>query len=469
MKHIVAAAAMASVCTFSFADEPVVPVVSDVTMAQSGNKSVTIGYTLSNAPAVVTLDIETNTLANGEGEWVSIGGENIQNFSVGSEVWRKVEDTPDHRHAIKWHPDLSWPGHAIAAGGIRAVVKAWSLDNTPDYMVVPIVAGAQPNTQRYYPSAEFLPGGDHNPEYRLNALLMRRCNAKNVIWTMGSSSETGRYRNASDPFDRETAHPVMLTNNYYIGVYEITQAQWNQIQVDYRPDPSYFSDPAVKQMRPVERVSWYDIRVHQSNNTSNMNYLWPNAPNPSSFLGRLRSRTGIDDFDLPSEAEWEFACRAGNGEGCWGDGSAILAGAKSNDANLSRLARYYASGGYVNGESGTGGTAPAADNVNTNGTAVCGSYLPNAWGIYDMHGNVSEWCLDIFEYDITHHDGRVNVDPADPSKDLDGNETFGYRVQRGGCYGDDPQWCRSAMRVRTGSNGRGLDIGFRVACRAGLK
>ena len=158
-----------------------VPVVSNVTMTQDAMRSVTITYTLSDAPAVVTVDIQTNVTGS---TWASIGGENIQKMT--GDVWKRVETGS---RTIAWRPDLSWPDHNVAAGGARAVVTAWALDNTPDYMVVDISDGAQQNTQTYYPSVDFLPGGIlSNEYYRTTKLVMRKIMAKNVEWTMGSTA-----------------------------------------------------------------------------------------------------------------------------------------------------------------------------------------------------------------------------------------------------------------------------------------
>ena len=123
-----------------------VPEVSGITMTQgSDSRLVTIDYTLKEAAAVITLDIQTNVT---DGVWASIGGENIQNVS--GDVWKKVEVGRDH--TITWRPDLSWPDHKITNGGARAVVTAWSVDNPPDYLVVNIAANATTNSESYYPA-----------------------------------------------------------------------------------------------------------------------------------------------------------------------------------------------------------------------------------------------------------------------------------------------------------------------------
>jgi hypothetical protein len=142
MKKSIVAAAVAAMAVQVFS---AVPEVTSVTMSQAADRSVTITYELDNAPAVVTLDVQTNCTVDGEVKWASIGGQAVCNAQ--GAVWRKVtaEDADGQgRYKITWHPDLSWPDHKIPAGGARAVVSAWALDNTPDYMAVDIAAAAPP-------------------------------------------------------------------------------------------------------------------------------------------------------------------------------------------------------------------------------------------------------------------------------------------------------------------------------------
>ena len=189
------------------------PEVSNVTMTQAANRLVTITYQLTDAPAVVTLDIQTNAnvsaAANDPG-WTSIGGEVVCNAQ--GDVWKQVSGKATY--TITWQPDQTWTGtdgngFKIAANGARARVTAWPLDNTPDYMAVDVSAAAQPNTQTYYPAADFVPGGVTNGLYKTTKLLMRKIMAKDVEWTMGSTTlETNR-----DAW-REATHQVKLDGNY---------------------------------------------------------------------------------------------------------------------------------------------------------------------------------------------------------------------------------------------------------------
>jgi len=370
IKKALACAAVAGTAMFATAT----PEVTDVTMTQTGSgRLVTITYRLTE-DAVVTLDVQTNATPNAATGWASIGGEAICNAQ--GAVWRKVTSADadgNGNYTITWRPDLSWVdefgnGFKIADGCAKAVVTAWSLDNTPNYMVVDVSDAAQPNTQKYYPAADFLPGGVTNGLYKTTKLLMRKIMAKGVEWTMGSTTLETK-RNAT----REATHQVKLDGNYYIGVYEVTQAQWDLIQPS-RLAPSYFNNAADRAMRPVEQVCYNEIRNAANSNTANTAYDWPADPNPGSFLGLLRTKTGIDDFDLPSEAQWEFAARAGNGDTKWGDGSGILNADK--DENLDLLGRYERDGGKV--QNGTSYANPAQSCGATNGTAIVGSYAPNA-------------------------------------------------------------------------------------------
>ena len=434
-------AALAAATTASLA-AAVPQVGNDVTMTQaSGGRTVTITYTLSDAPAVVTLEVQTNANTSAGADdpgWTSIGGAAVSNAK--GDVWKQVATGS---HTITWRPDLSWPDHIVPNGGARAKVTAWALDNTPDYMVVDITSAAQQNTQKYYPAVDYLPGGLlSNPDYRTTLIVMRKIMAKDVTWTMGSVAEVGRNTVL------EATHMVTLANNYYIGVFEVTQTQW-QLVTGY--NPAYFT--ANGSMRPVDQVTNSDIRYGKGTATScaaSTGGVYPDPPYGESFLGLLRTRTGID-FDLPGEAQWEFAARAGNGEGHWGDTSLMLGTDK--DANFDLHGR------YLNNPSTNSSSSPAATiDPEVGGTAIVGSYRPNSWGLYDMSGNLREWCLDKFENDITGLNGAVDT-----------STSAQYVVERGGDWNNVSVYCRPAFRNANGWWSRSKKHGFRVVCTAGLQ
>ena len=456
--------------TASAALSAAVPNVTGVTMSQASDRLVTITYTLSDAPAVITLDVQTNVTGD---VWASIGGEAVWNAM--GDVWKKVGDGLTAGNSasctITWHPDHSWPDHKIEGNNTRAVVTAWALENTPDYMVVDLTGVPAEDTVRYYPGVDFLPkkGFDqsgaavtNNPDYKTSKLLMRKIMARGIEWTMGSV-DSEPMRNAQ----REATHHVTLPNNYYIGVFTITQRQWKYVVTNNLFTARFQVDG---EMRPMESISHNDMRY--SIDTAGPNavtdaeiaaYSWPSNPAPTSFLGRLRSKTGLD-FDLPSEAQWEFAARAGHGSPFCGDGSEI------NNANISKMGRF---GRPKDSDDGNRGQLKPAEG----GTAIVGSYKPNDWGLYDMYGNVWEFCLDWFENDIANtkdtsgnsYAGRPNISLVDPRKTLSGSSSDGSRIYRGGSWGHDSLYCRSAHRGMNTMYSRDSVYGVRVVCTAGLR
>ena len=397
--------------------DPPAATITDSTIADD---VLTVTYTLANGPAVITFDILTNG--------ASIGGEAVvSGVLYGSEVWMKV--TGEGPHKIKWRV-YAWNGNA----DISAVVTAWPLDNPPNYMVADISTKAHPNTQRYYPEADFVPGGVlGDTRYRKTALLMRKIMAKGITWTMGNNGSASPWRE------------VTLTNNYYMGVFEVTQAQWAQVKGNY---PSKFTLLSAREMRPVEQVAYDEIRVSSGNSWS-ADYEFPNSPHGSSFLGIVRTRTGIV-FDLPGEAQWEYAAHAGHDYSCWGDGT------PNSSVNLMTQDRF----------TGNGGNGNDAANCDTNkGTAVCGSYKPSDFGLYDMHGNVNELCLDWYTSDgaQTNLDYRVNIKPEDPQYMLyPANTKTSSKVKRGGSFAQSA--IGAASRNSDAHTTRYYNFGFRVIC-----
>lgn len=322
---------------------------------------------------------------------------------------------------------LVWDAGADAPG-IVADEVALSVVAVPPppplYLVVDLSAGADAASYPVSCLAD-VPAGGWTDEYKTTKLVLRRIEAGS--FTMGSpAGEVGRYD------DYEAQHEVSLTKAFWIGVYELTQRQWELVMGN---KPSYFSNASYYAARPVEQVSYNDIRGSSSG------AQWPasNAVDASSFMGRLRARTGLE-FDLPTEAQWEYACRAGTT-------TALNSGKNltdtESDANMDEVGRY-----LYNGGSGFSSSCTTA-----NGTAKVGSYLPNAWGLYDMHGNVYEWCLDWWQSSL----GTSAV--TDPK----GASSGSYRVERGGGWYYAAQDCRSAIRcsIYCAPSGRSSYLGFR--------
>ena len=209
--------------------------------------------------------------------------------------------------------------------------------------------------------------------------------------------------------------------------------------------PSYFSNATCRESRPVEWVSYYEIRenplpiTNASRHGSAITPNWPQSDqvHADSFMGKLRSKTG-QTFDLPTEAQWEYACRAGTS-------TALNSGYDltniAADVHMDAVGRYRYNGGSE--FTATGDTSVA--------TAKVGNYQANAWGLYDMHGNVWEWCLDWYGA----YPGTVS-DPLGGSSGTD-------RVRRGGYWNYTAGYCRSGNRDKAAPTGGGNMYGFRLA------
>ncbi len=230
----------------------------------------------------------------------------------------------------------------------------------------------------------------------------------------------GTFLMGSDHFDERPQHMVTL-KPFYLGKFLVTQQQWKavaalpQVRYDLNSDPSYFKGDNL----PVEQVSWYEA---------------------FEFCQRLSQKTGRI-YRLPSEAEWEYACRAGTttffhfGETITPD-----------------LANY--NGNYIYGSESKG---IGRQEIYPKETTSVGSFqVANAFGLYDMHGNVWEWCADSWH---THYHGA----PLD-GRAWDDNSDNRYRLSRGGSWSGNLVSCRSASRGIDVPSGKSSRIGFRVVC-----
>ena len=300
------------------------------------------------------------------------------------------------------------------------------------YLVVDLSAG--PDAVGY-PMSELndVPGGSWTDDYKTNKLVLRRI--ANGSFMMGSPmDEVGRNSN-------EDQHQVTISKAFYMGVFQVTQKQYELV---LGSKPSYFSNASCYATRPVERVSYNTIRG------SSDGAKWPsaNSVDGSSFMGKIRAKTGLT-FDLPTEAQWEYACRAGMT-------TALNSGknltSTSSDSNMNEVGRYYYN-------SPCGSTSYSSSSELTAGTAAVGSYKANNWGLYDMHGNVWEWCLDCYQSSLG----------TSAATDPKGGASGSFRVMRGGSWGSYAHDCRSASRdLNAPADGSDSSLGFRLCCPAGL-
>ncbi len=159
--------------------------------------------------------------------------------------------------------------------------------------------------------------------------------------------------------------------SFYIGVFEITQRQWELVT---GKRPSYYRNESCYAKRPVEKVSYDDIRGKDKGSK----YPESSTVDENSFIGILRVKAKLGGLDLPTRRQWELASREPNGM------------AVSDPVVIIRRSRFGVNPGYY-----LDPKAATADCAADNGTAEVGSYEPNGWGLYDMEGNVTEWCRDV--------------------------------------------------------------------------
>ena len=247
-------------------------------------------------------------------------------------------------------------------------------------------------------------------------LEMRRCPAG--TFTMGSpESEVGRSSN-------ENQHSVTISKDFYMGTYEVTQAQYKAIMGSNPSDHNTYDTGESEANLPVEMVSWDDIMTDSAGFIDKINTQL-STKLPSGYK-----------FDLPTEAQWEYACRAGTTTAL--NNGKNLTNASALDSNLSEVAWYSQNWGQA-----------------THRTHSVGTLASNSFGLYDMHGNVFEWCKDLYASDYYTTCG----DCTDPTGSVSGSS----RVRRGGGWSYSPGGCRSAYRSDFTPSARNYYIGFRLA------
>ena len=290
----------------------------------------------------------------------------------------QVATVTDGRYCLEWN---------MATDGIRLDNKAVTFKvEYPTYLVIDLSGGTSATS---YPVTALAapPAGGWTNEYKATKLVLRRI-------------ESGSYK-------MNGSYDVTISQPFYMGVFEVTQKQY---QLVTGSNPSDYTGNT----RPVDSVSWNTIRGNSDT------YNWPSVTtvDANSFMGKIRVKTGLS-LDLPTEAQWEYACRAGT--------TSKYNNGGDTEADLKKLGRYNSNGG------------------SSSEHATVGSYLPNAWGLYDMHGNVWEWCLDRFE-----------------------NSLVPYRVRRGGGWYSSADLCFSSYCSYGIPSYADGSHGFRLACPAGL-
>lgn len=415
------------------------PTVSIVSFSKDQfSPAIMISYELTGGPAIVTLD---DVLVKGE----SVGFANFRDQIFG-DINARVSDGI---HKIVWRADRSWPGQKVSVGDLKAKLSAWTVDVPPDYMVVDLVIS---NCYSYYSSTNTIPGGICSDAYVTDKIVMRRVPAKNVVWRMGSNKdEDGRTA------VNEYPHYVKLTQDYWIGVFPITLGQFHEFNGGWLSDYTAFTNADNYLSLPMNYISYAGIR-----GTFSEGINWPKTDHQvtaSSAVGRLRSRTGIM-FDLPTDAQWEFACRAGTS-------TAFNTGKNNLDNDTQDIAYLYTT------KSITYYISPTAEPIKGQCPRPVNYLKPNSWGIYDCHGNTFEWVLDAFssgdDYIATFGLGASPADIVviDP-KGVEVNSSAN-RIRRGTSAAGTLATARSANRKSDTPGNRGAYYGFRVVCPIGGK
>ena len=345
-----------------------------------------------------------------------------------------VQDPPpplsagDHR--------VTWDARAdgVAFKSDRAVFTARIVHHPAVYMVIDVSGGSSTDC---YPVV-YLDGrpfdGFSDEQYKTDKIVLRRIHPGS--YTAGSpTGEAGRMTG-------ETQHRVTLTNAFYMGIYEITQRQFENVMGASANTSSYKGD--LYKCRPVETVTYGTIRGGSWPSTS--------APSADSFIGKLQARCKTADadgnytvpvsgIDLPTDFQWEYACRAGTATTLYNNKEDCTKSTAKQNEYLNDLCRN--KNNYSIGQGG----------ISEKQHTVVGMYEPNAWGLYDMYGNVWEFCRDFFVADAAKL--LQVIEPAGPA-------SSSSRVLRGGSFDSEYESCRSARR--NGFSSKADDVGFRIMC-----
>ena len=388
------------------------------------NTKVAIDYTLTDT-GDRTVDVTPTFSING----------NVLDVPAAS-LSGDTDDVSAGEHRIVWDPTLTTLPEGFKAGDITV-----SLDVTTNKWLVLDLSGG-PTATSYPATLQGMPtGGWNTDEYKTTKLVMRRIPPCSFV--------IGSYLSETNRQVWEGQNNVTLTKDYYIAVFEMTHKQYelvagtNTISTAYQAGDTF---PA--------RGVWAEIRGVDKGK------LWPSASgtdkassvDPGTFMDILRHKVSLPAsiaakgyvFDLPTEAQWEYACRAGT-TNAWNNGTDISLHPDPShptwavDDNLPLL-------GWYRWNTDNGGKSRAV-----------GRKLPNAWGLYDMHGNAGETCLNV-------HSGTSASGGTDPMGGTTGTKYYFWRVVRGaGTDFKSQAWqCKSGARNRiessTGWSGGGIRL-----------
>ena len=376
---------------------------SSVKQPRGGQKTTALWLAVEmNRPKIVELLLKNSADVN----WKDENGKTVKELPCSNEIRQMIKSAGAKATEV--------PANEKRVSEMGTSVKR-------KYAVVDLSGG--PNVDKYPVHYTDIAPNLNDDTCRTTELWLRRIPAGTFI--MGTpKDEVVRYRSDLDQ------HEVTLTQDFYIGVFECTQKQWELVMGGN--NRSAFKGNC----RPVECVSYDNIR----GNGTLAGAGWPmygHAVDATSFMGRLQVKTGLI-FDLPTDAQWEYACRAGTTTSL---NSGKNLESRQQDTAMDEVGRY-----KYNQNDGKGGYSEH--------TKV-GSYKANAWGLYDMHGNVWEWCLDWCGW--SNSSMTVELDPVGPTSGK-------YRVIHGGNWKSDASSCHSGFRydVNNTPSYSNTILGFRI-------
>lgn len=399
------------------------PTVS-VTQMRQESGVVKIDYALANEAAIVTVDFQTNGVTIGEANFTNIGGD----------VNRLV--TPGD-HAITWKAYKSWRNRRAR---VKAVVTAWTPANPPDYMVIDLT---QQNAVSYYVSTNALPnGGLANDDYRLSKMVFRKIAARGRQFRMGPGLNEKRGTTGMDEYPMLAS----FSEDYYLGIYPVTQRQYMYIQgLSVSPcnfkSEHYGNDDYL--MGPFESIPCNSIRGGVWMGSDALTVQSGAAPAADSLVANVRALAGLEQLDLPTEAQWEFACRAGTTTKFWW-----------GDADITSVRGNINQGVKLPGNKTIGSFSYRTSRVD--------AYPPNPWGLYDLYGNVEELCLDWAKAQQKRPPACDYVGPGNSDCSLASHVTKGGGCQLSGAVHYRSAWHNAGLDQKDNQR-RGI-VGARLCC-----
>ncbi len=424
------------------------------------NGKVDIDFTLeSTIPEAFAFVRFAATCVNKSGETVDVP---MRTFDHGASWFCASSGT----YRVTWDSTADVP--TLMATGLTYTATA----SLAKFMVVDLSKGTSATADDPYPITymEECPDptrddGGWTDEYRKTKMVFRL--------VQPGKAKLGWGINAFTDWNCTPTHTVTFTRPFYLAIFECTQGQAKQINGSYISNSNYeFTKGPYRDVRPVCAAAY---NVWRGKGTDG--YCWPNhgsAVDPGSVIGLLRMRAGNNNgFDMPTESEWEYAARSGGIDAdAWG-GDGLTTSQKGTTAPgptsyytntvLNTKARYLYNGGYITNAYGSLSSPGYAYEGVDHGTAIVGSYKPNAWGFYDMLGNVRECTLD---YESGQRTSET-VDPVGkivPNTVTKTNELL--RALKGGHWNQDAQCCSYPFRNESDAHKANYTIqGCRIAWR----